>query len=147
MSRIAYAALLTVALGCAPKLYFNHSFLVPEELKVTRSGYVSLKSTGESFDFAPIKAQEPRAGERLLLVKVHGTYLVVGDGFRHVWRMWPAGADQAKYKPVGDLDAGPEGFASPTLEVSGKCGLVRWEERQAFVTADGDVDEKKCPEN
>ncbi|MGI5862769.1 MAG: hypothetical protein ACOX6T_12025 [Myxococcales bacterium] len=133
---------LLLALGCAPKLRFNQSFLVAEELKVARSGFVSLKSTGESFDFAPIAAKEPGA-KRVVLVKLHGTYLLTGDGFRHLWRVWPAGKDEAYFEPV-ELDPGPDGFLSPTLEMSGECVLVRWQERQAYVNADGDADENAC---
>jgi hypothetical protein len=145
MSRTAVAALLVLAAGCAPKLYFNQTFLVSEELKVTRTGYVSLKSTGEVFDLSPIRNQEPGAGDRILLAKVHGTYLVVGDGFRRPWRLWPVGGDAAKFEPI-DLDPGAGGFQAPTLEMSGDCALLRWQDRQAFVNADGDVDEKRCPE-
>ena len=134
---------LAVAAGCAPKLRFNQSFLVSEELKVTRSGFVSLKSTGESFDLSPIAAQEP-AVERVVLLKVHGVYLLTGHGFRHLWRLEPAGDDQASYEPV-ELQPGPDGFVSPALEVSGDCALLRWEDRQVWVNAEGEVDENACP--
>ena len=135
--------------GCTPTLFMNRSFLVPEELKLSNTGYASLKSTGETFDLTPIKVQEAKATERLLVLEVHGSYIIVGDGWKRVWRVWPAGKDEAKYKAV-KLESGPAGsvFQSPTLEASGKCALLKWQGKtgpaQAFITADGDVDAKKC---
>src|SRR5437763_695120 len=66
---LAIAALALAA--CAPSLTFNQTFLVPEDLKVAPNGYASLKSTGESFDLTPIKAQE-RTGEHVSILKVDG---------------------------------------------------------------------------
>ena len=140
--------LCALGMGCAPTLFFNQTFLVPEDLKLSGNGYASLKSTGESFDFTPIKAQEPKAADRITLVKIRGSYIVVGEGFRKVWRLWSGGKDKAKFEAV-DLGAGgPQGFQGPTLEVSGKCALLKWQKdagnAQAFINSDGDVDEKKC---
>jgi hypothetical protein len=135
--------------GCAPTLFFNQSFLTAEELKLARNGYASLKSTGETFDLSPIKAQEPNAGDRVAILKMHGAYLAVGDGFTHAWRLWPGGKDEAHYKPV-ELNPGAKGFGSPSLEASGNCALIRWQRSgapaQAFVTSGGDVNDKKCNE-
>lgn len=145
MHRIAFAALALAA--CAPALTANQSFLVPEELKLAPNGYASLKTTGESFDLSPIKAREPRA-ERVQILKVHGTYVLVGDGFRHAWELWPGGADELHFKPL-DLKPGAQGFAQPVLEASGNCALLRWQKgispAQAYVNADGDVNDKTCP--
>ncbi len=154
MSRTALSlALLALAplsgMGCTPTLFMNRSFLVPEELKLSSTGYASLKSTGETFDLTPIKAQESRMGERVQVLEVHGSYVLIGDGWKKAWRIWPAGKDEAKYKAVG-LEAGPAGslFQAPTLEASGKCALLKWQGRagpaQAYITADGDADAKKC---
>ena len=140
--------LCSLGMGCAPTLFFNQTFLVPEDLKLSNNGYASLKSTGESFDFAPIKAQEPKAGDRIQLMKIRGSSIVVGEGFRRVWRLWTGGKDKAKFEPV-ELGAGiNQGFLSPTLEVSGKCALLKWQKNarpaQAFINSDGDVNETKC---
>ena len=148
------AASLALSLGtaCTPTLFVNRSFLVPEELRLSNTGYASLKTTGETFDLNKIKAQEPGMGDRVTVLEVHGTYLVVGDGFRKVWRIWPASKDEAKFKAV-DLAADKaqgSAFKSPTLEASGKCGLLSWQkgasQGRAFINADGDVNEAKCPE-
>jgi hypothetical protein len=144
---LSLSSLSTLA-GCAPTLRFNQTWLSSEELKLARNGYVSLKSTGESIDLAPIKAQETGTGERIVILKVHGSYLIVGDSFKHAWRLWAGGKDEAHYEPVDSVKPGAQGFTSPTLEVSGNCALVRWQRgsvpAQAFVTFKGDVDEKKC---
>ena len=146
------APLLALASACTPTLFMNRSFLVPEELRLSRGNYASLKSTGETFDLAPIKAQEPGMGDRVTVLEVRGTYLLVGDGFRKIWRIWPAGRDEAKFKAV-DLTADKSQgatFKSPSLEASGRCGLLTWHkgasQGRAFITADGDVNEAKCPE-
>ena len=143
------AALLSATLaGCAPNLRFNQTWLASEELKLASNGYVSLKSTGESIDLAPIKAREPGTFERIIVLKVHGSYLIVGDAFQHAWRLRAGGKDEAHYEVVEGVKPGAQGFTSPTLEVMGNCGLVRWQRgsvpAQAFVTFKGDVDEKKC---
>lgn len=140
--------LISLALAaCAPTLTFNQSFLVPEELKVAPNGYASLKSTGESFDLGPIRAQENKT-DRIDIIKVHGTYVLVGDGYKHAWELWPGGKDEMHYKPL-KLDPGPQGFSQPALEASGNCALLKWQKgaspAQAYVNADGDVNEKNCP--
>ena len=145
MFRIATLALALA--GCAPTLVANQSFLVPEELKLAPTGYASLKSTGESFDLGPIKKEEPRT-DRIQILKVHGSYLLVGDGFRRTWMLWPGSKDQMHYKSL-KLEPGAQGFLGATLETSGNCALLRWQRgvtpAQAYLTADGDVNDKNCP--
>jgi hypothetical protein len=146
MRRIALVAL--VLAGCAPALTYNQSFLVPEQVKLAPNGYASLKSTGESFDLGPIRAQESKA-DRVEILKVHGTYLLVGDGYQHAWKLWPGGKDQMHYKPV-KLEPGERGFSQPVLEASGNCALLKWRKgaspAQAYVNSDGDVNETTCPQ-
>jgi hypothetical protein len=152
---LAAAALLAALSGtaCTPTLFMNRSFLVPEELKLSPTGYASLKSTGETFDLTPLKQQEPALGDRVLVLEVHGSYVLIGEGWKHAWRIWPSGKDEAKYKPL-DLKATntPDGgtFRSPTLEASGNCALLKWQQpqgpAQAFITADGDFAAQKCGE-
>ena len=145
MSRILFIAFALSA--CAPALIANQSFLVPEELKLAPNGYASLKSTGETFDLGPIKTQEAKT-DRVQVLKVHGTYLVVGDGFRKAWTLWPGGKDEMHYKPL-KLEPGPQGFSQAALEASGNCALLKWQKgaspAQTFVNADGDVNDKNCP--
>lgn len=153
MNRAALVGVAAAALsGCAPTLFFNQSFLASEELKLTKDGYASLKSTGETFDLTPIKSQEAKA-DRILVIKIHGSYLVAGEGFKKVWRLWGGGGkDKAKYEAVEKLSpAAPAGFAGVSLEASGNCALFKQtkgaQAAQTFITADGDVDEKKCPDD
>jgi hypothetical protein len=145
MVRIAILALALTA--CAPTLIANQSALVPEELKLAPNGYASLKSTGESFDLGPIKSQEGRT-DRIQILKTHGRFVLVGDGFHKAWTLWPGGKDEMHYKPL-KLDPGPQGFSQPVLEASGNCALLKWQKgvspAQAFVNADGDVNDKNCP--
>lgn len=145
MFRISIVALALTA--CAPALIANQSFLVPEELKLAPNGYASLKSTGETFDLSPVKTQEAKT-DRIQILKVHGSYILVGDGFRHAWTLWPGGKDEMHYKPLG-LEPGAKGFAGVALETSGNCALLKWQKgaspAQAYVNADGDVNEKNCP--
>ena len=146
MSRIAAA--LTLALtACAPSLVSNQSFLVPEDLKIAPNGYASLKSTGESFDLGPIKAQETKT-DRISILKVHGSYVLVGDGYRHAWSLWQGGKDEMHFKPL-KLEPGTQGFTGAVLEASGNCALLKWQKgaspAQAYVNSDGDVNDKSCP--
>jgi hypothetical protein len=143
------AALALALAGCAPTLRFNQTFLTPVELKVSDKGYASLSTTGETFDLSPIKKAEGNAG-KALLIKVHGTYFVTGEGFHNLWRLWQGGDDEAHYKPVEIEGAPRTGFSSPQLEVSGKCLLFSWSKgasaEKRFVTTSGDVDTKGCPD-
>jgi hypothetical protein len=139
-------AIALAAGACAPTLNANMSFLVPEELRIAPNGYASLKSTGESFDLSPIKSQETKT-DRVETIKIHGTLVLVGEGWKHAWELWPGGKDEMHYKPLS-LNPGT-GFTSPTLELSGNCALLKWQKggspAQAYVNADGDVNEKNCP--
>jgi hypothetical protein len=145
MSRILIASLFATA--CAPTLASNQSFLTPEDLKVAPNGYVSLKSTGETFDLGPIQKEENNS-DRVEIVKVHGTYVLVGDGYKHAWKLYAPSGDEVHYKPV-KFEPGGRGFSQPELEVSGNCALLKWQKggspAQVYVNADGDVDEKNCP--
>jgi hypothetical protein len=146
MFRISMLAIALTA--CAPTLAANQSFLVPEELKLAPNGYASLKSTGESFDLGPIKKEETRVSQ-VEVIKIHGTFVLVGDGFHKVWTLWPGGKDELHYQPA-KLEPGPQGFAQPTLEISGNCALLKWQKgaspAQAYVNADGAANEKSCPQ-
>jgi hypothetical protein len=141
------AACLTTA-GCAPRTYINQSFLSSEDLKIGQTGLVSLKSTGETIDVSGIKAIEPDA-KGVVIIKVHGSYIITGDGFQKVWRLWPLGAkDKAAYEPV-KIDPPPGQLKTPTLEKSGSCALLKWiateGEKQLYITGCGKVsDEKAC---
>lgn len=145
MTRLLLTAVAAAA--CAPTLTANQSFLVPEELRIAPNGYASLKSTGESFDLTPIRSQEPRT-DRVEVLKVHGAFIVAGDGWKRAWELWPGGKDEMHYKPLR-LNPGVSGFAQPALEASGNCALLKWQKgaspAQAYVNADGDVNEKNCP--
>lgn len=148
--RLTLACVTALALGaCTPKLLFNQTFLVSEDLRVTSAGYVSLKSTGETFDISPIRLIEGGRGERVVIAKVHGSFILTGDGFHKLWRLWPVGRDAAKYKAL-DYDPGPDGFRGAALEIVGKCVVVHWDRggnaATLHVTGDGDVDENKCKE-
>ena len=102
LSRTALAACLCLglgAVGCAPTLRFNQTYLTQVELKVSDKGRAALSTTGEVFDLGPIKKAEGKA-DKVLLIKVHGTYFIAGEGFRSLWRLWQGGDDEAHYKPV-----------------------------------------------
>jgi len=137
------------AAGCAPTLRFNQSFLASEDLRISDKGYASLKSTGESFDLGPIRAAEGRV-DRVVILKVHGTFLLTGEGFKHLWRLFPAGGDEIHYKTIDDAQAPKTGFSGVALDPSGKCALFTFTKNgaptQLYVTAGGDVDSKRCPD-
>lgn len=144
----AVLAFIAAAAGCASTMTFNQSFLASEDLKIAQKGFVSLKSTGETFDFSGIRDAEPNA-KNVVILKVHGTFLVVGDAFMHVYKIWPAcGKDKAKYKAIKLEPGSPQGFRAPSLTTTGNCALLKWENdsgtRQAFIDRDGDANEIKC---
>jgi hypothetical protein len=141
------AVIAAAAAACAPTLTANQSFLVPEELRIAPNGYASLKSTGESFDLTPIKSQETRT-DRVEVLKVHGSIVLAAEGWKHAWILTPGGKDEMHYKPLS-LALGGAAFNQPSLETSGNCALLKWQRgaspAQAYVNADGDVNDKNCP--
>ena len=143
------ASLALPAIGCAPTLRFNQTWLTQAETKISDKGYASLSTTGETFDLGPIKKAEGKA-ERVIVLKVHGTYFVAGEGFRSLWRLWSGGDDEAHYKAVEIEGAPRTGFSAPLLEVAGKCAAFTWTKgsgtEKRFVTTGGDVDTKGCPD-
>ena len=150
LALFAFAALNAAA--CAPTLHFNQSFLAAEDMRVSDKGFASLQSTGESFDLTPILKAEGRAA-RVIVLKLHGSYLLTGEGFKNLWRLWPAGNDEIHFKPIDDAQA-PKGsvFSGPALApaAGGKCAVFSFTRNgaptQLFVTAGGDVDAKRCPD-
>ena len=86
--------------------------------------------------------------DRVEILKVHGTYVLVGDGYKKVWKLWPGGKDLYHYEPL-KLEPGAGGFSQPTLEASGNCALLKWQKgaspAQAFVNSDGAFNDKNCP--
>ena len=150
LTRVLLAACVAFgAAGCAPTLRFNQTYLTQVELKVSDKGFAALSTTGEIFDLGPIKKAEGKA-DKVILIKVHGTYFIAGEGFRNLWRLWQGGDDEAHYKPV-DIEGAPRtGFGSPLLETAGKCAVFTWTKgsgtEKRFITTGGDVDTKGCPD-
>jgi hypothetical protein len=144
------SSILVFSAGCASKTFFNQSFLTSEELKLSaNSGYVSLKSTGETMDLSGIRTAEPGA-KNIVIIKVHGTFIVTGDGFRKVWKLWPAcGKDAARYSAI-KVEPAPVEIKKPVMEKSGECALVKWDEdagpRQVYINSKGTVSPEKCVE-
>ena len=142
-----FLCVAALAVGCAPKTYLNQSFLTSEELKTGSTGYVSLKSTGETMDLGGLLKEEPDA-RSLVLIKIHGVYIITGEGFKKIWRLWASGTDKGSFKPV-KFNGITAPLESPSIEKSGECALVRWtfdkSEKQVWVTADGSTNIEKCP--
>jgi hypothetical protein len=138
------------AAGCAPTLRFNQSFLVAEDMKISDKGYASLQSTGESFDLSPIRAAEGRV-DKVIILKVHGSFIVTGEGFKNVWRLWPAGTDEIHYAAIDDAKAAKgQAYSGVSLQPSGKCALFGFNKSgtpaQLYISAGGDIDSKRCPD-
>ena len=141
-------ALLAGAAGCASSMTLKQSFLASEDLLITGKGWASLKTTGEAFDLSGIREAEPSA-KKLVIIKVHGTYIATGEGFMRVYKIWPScGKDKAKYKPIKVDPGSTQGFRTPQLTMVGECALLKWENdsgtRQVYIDRDGDFDETKC---
>jgi hypothetical protein len=146
LSALLATGLAAGALGCAPKLYFDQTFRYREELKVTEKGYASL-SSAETFDLGPIRKLEAKF-DRVQITKLHGSFFLVADGFKNLWRLWADGTDAAAYKKV-DLGL-TRPLESPTLEVAEKCVVLGFTSggvaEKRWITAGGKVDKKGCPD-
>ncbi len=143
--------LMLTVISCLPKIYFNQTFSSAEKVPVTKDGYIALPD-GENFDGSIILEEEKRSPEDISVVKVHGTYLVVADGFRHLWAIFPVSGDKAKVKRI-DLIKEDEKFSDPGFEISSqtRCVIFKFNtengSRSVFVDRDGDIDEKRCDDD
>lgn len=143
--------LMLTVISCLPKIYFNQTFSSAEKVPVTKDGYIALPD-GENFDGSIILEEEKTSPKDISVVKVHGTYLVVADGFRHLWAIFPVSGDKAKVKRI-DLLKEDEKFSDPGFEISSqtRCVIFKFNTengiRSVFVDRDGDVDEKRCDDD
>jgi hypothetical protein len=146
--RVCLAAAALALAACAPTLRFNQTWLTQSEAKISDKGFASLSITGETFDLGPIRQLEGKV-DKVIVMKVHGTYFLVGDGFKSVYRLWQGGDDEAHYKAV-EFDGAPRSYSSPQLEAAGKCAVITWTKgsgsEKRFITTGGDVDTKGCPD-
>ncbi len=145
---------LFVVLGlvsCLPKVYFNQSFSASEKVPVTKDMYIALPD-GENFDGSLIFMTEKVTPRDINIIKVHGTFLVVGDGFKNLWAIFPVSGDRAKVKRISFLKEN-EVFSNPVFEVSSqsRCVILKYYvediSKSVFVDKDGDVEEKKCDDD
>lgn len=138
-------------IGCLPKVYFNQSFSSPEKVPVTKDGYIALPN-GENFDGSLIFETERMTPKDINIVKIHGTYLVVADGFRNLWAIFPVSGDKAKLKRISFLKDN-ETLLTTAFEVSSqtRCAIFKFStentSKSLFVDRDGDVDERKCDDD
>ncbi|MCX7959200.1 MAG: hypothetical protein N3B13_09150 [Deltaproteobacteria bacterium] len=137
--------------ACLPKVFFNQSFSSPEKVPVSKDGYIALPS-GENFDGSLILETEKMTPKDISIIKIHGTYLVVAEGFRHLWAVFPVSGDKAKVKRISILKEN-ETFSNVVFEVSSKtrCIIFRFStengQRTVFVDSDGDAEENKCDDD
>ncbi|MGB9599438.1 MAG: hypothetical protein ACP5KG_08475 [Myxococcota bacterium] len=138
-------------LACLPKVYFNQSFSSQERLPITKDGYIALPD-GESFDASLILEEEKITPRDISIIKVHGTFLIVSDGFKNLWAIFPTSGDKGKVKRISFLKEN-EKFSNPQFEVSSKtrCIILKFDteegQKAVFIDKDGDVEEKRCDDD
>jgi hypothetical protein len=147
----AFLILGLFILGCLPKVYFNQSFTSAERLPITKDGYIALPS-GENFDGSLILETEKTDPKEIVLIKIHGTYLLTAEGFKNIWAIFPTSGDKAKIKRISLMKEN-ESLRDPKFEVSSqtRCVILKYiagdEPRSVFIDSDGDIDEKKCDDD
>jgi len=143
---ISFASAVFAVSGCVPHTRFNQSYLASEELKPTKSGYVSF-NTGETLDISGILSKE-KDPKNIVLFKIHGKILLSGDGFKNVWLLSPScGKDEAGYEIV-KISPSPASFKNPSMEKSGDCVILKWEEQSGaqsiYLNYKGQTNVEKC---
>ncbi|MCX7944598.1 MAG: hypothetical protein N2746_08840 [Deltaproteobacteria bacterium] len=148
---VVYLVFVVGMLGCLPKVYFNQSFSSPERVPISKDGYVALPN-GENFDASLILEVERITPRDISVIKIHGTYLIVSEGFKHLWAVFPISGDKAKVKRISFLKDNAS-FSNPVFEVSSqsRCVIFKFATedgfKSVFVDKDGDVDERKCDDD
>ena len=143
--------LLLVLASCAAfSIPVRQTYQAVDEVPVgDKGGWVAL-DTGETFDVSQILANEGKRPAQLLVHKVEGTFVLVGEGFRNLYTINPSG-DSAGVNFV-PLSGAPNGVEQPKLRpgVASKCTMLTYKaaqgERKLFIGADGKTSPTDCPD-
>lgn len=96
--------LLLMGIGCAPTLYINETYRKAYEVPVV-DGNIALDN-GIQIEVRAILEQEKQKPEKLWITRLVGSYVLVAEGFRHVWMLRPAGETKASYAPTEIVTTG-----------------------------------------
>src|SRR4051794_12129966 len=125
---IKFLLLLTMPLvwSCAAMTipaHFTYQAVDEVPLPQTGSGIVAL-DTGETIDVSSILASEGKRPTQLLMHKIEGVFVLVGEGFKNLYIVYPKG-DKADVDLV-PLAGAPNGAEQPKLRagVASKCTLL-----------------------
>ncbi len=147
-----YALVLTPLAACAAfSIPVRQTYQAVDEVPVGDKGGVVALDTGETFDVSQILTQEGKRPTQLLVHKVEGTFVLVGEGFRNLYVINPKG-DSAGVDFI-PLSGAPNGVQQPKLRpgVASKCTVLTYNaaqgnERKLFIGADGKTSPTDCPD-
>ncbi len=138
--------------GCATSsnmLYINQTYRAQQIVPLSDETVIALNS-GETIDLKKIARQEEKMPARVRVIKVHGTFLVTGDGMAKIWKIVPEEEDKAKFSKLSLLSADVL-FSRPKFKGSFNSNCVKfyWQERgqrrMVFIDSQGNWDQDKCP--
>ncbi len=115
------------------------------------SGNMVTLATGETVDISNILANEgSKRADKLLVHKVEGVYVLIADGWKNVYTMFPKGemADVDFVPLVGAANGASETKLRPG--VASRCTLLTYknaqgQEHKLYIGAEGKTSANDCP--
>ena len=150
VSKAIVVSSLPLMFACAAMTIPVHqTYQHVDEVRLPQTGSVVALDTGETLDLTLILHNEGKRPERLFLHKVEGVFVLIGDGFKNLYVIYPKG-DTADVELV-PLSA-TTGVEAPKLRpgVASKCTLLTYKgngaEKKLFIGSDGKTSPSDCPD-
>lgn len=149
---LAGLAAVAFSSGCAAvTVPFKGSYRAVDETPLTEGTIVAL-DTGETVDLNEIlKLEGNKRPEKILVLKTHGLYAVVADGFKHLYLLEHNSKDEADGDAV-DLEVAPEGATETKFRagVASLCGTLTYKglggEKKVYIGRKGKTSNTECPD-
>jgi len=120
-----------------------------DEVPMQSTGNVVALKTGETIDISLILANESKRPETLLVHRVEGVYVLVAEGFKNVYVMYPSKDETAGVDPVPLLSTATEPKLRPG--VASRCTLLTYKgakgaEQKLYIGSGGATSPTDCPD-
>ncbi len=90
----------------------------PQSFMIGNDCVVTMVETGENIFLNMILNEEkitPREGIPFTIAKFNGSYYLIGDGLKNMWKVTPSGRNQACFK---DIKLPQDGIGIPVFEIA-----------------------------
>jgi hypothetical protein len=143
-------ALIGLSSCAAMNIPVRLTYQAVDEVPLENGNVVAL-ATGETLDVSNILANESKRPSTLLVHKIEGVYVLVGEGFKNLYVLNPKGE-------TADVDFVPllsviNGATEPKMRpgVASRCTLLTYKttqgaEQKLFIGSEGKTSPSDCPD-